>query len=97
MAIGPAVAPLIGGLVSRYLSWRWMQCLLGLGALTAFLLVFKWLPETIHPGAAGYEKRARNLGEPRRRSVVILNPLESLSLLKSPVLLLAVRPSITLG
>jgi hypothetical protein len=53
------------------------------------------LPETIHPGIAGYEKASRVSG-PKRR-FVILNPLKSFKLLMSPVVLISVssfEPSI---
>lgn len=88
MLIGPAIAPLIGGAVSRYASWRWMQVILGIGAFIAYAFVSLWLPETIHPGHAGIEKQAKIDG--RTRHFVLLNPLKSLDLLKSPVLLLSV-------
>jgi len=88
MLVGPAIAPFIGGFVSRNLSWRWMQAILAIGAMIAFGLVAKWLPETIHPGVAGYEKQAR-LSESPRKGLVLLNPFSSLKLLLSPVLLIA--------
>ena len=110
MLVGPAIAPFIGGFVSRYLSLRWMQLILAIGAVVAFGLVARWLPETIHPGVSGYEKAlsedsdndhsitaseselaANGSSKARKRRFVFLNPLTSLYLLRSPVLLLSVR------
>jgi len=81
---GPAIAPVIGAAVSHYFSWRYMQLILGLGAFISLLFVIFFLPETIHPGQAGYEKDAKG-----KARIVILNPLESLKMLASPVLLLS--------
>jgi hypothetical protein len=66
-----------------------MQIILGIGASFAFGFVAKWLPETIHPGIAGYEKASRVSTAPKRR-FVILNPLKSLKLLMSPVIVISV-------
>ena len=90
MHISPAIAPLIGGAVSRYFSWRWMQVILGIGSSFAFAFVLLWLPETIHPGLSGYEKQAKSEGRSSKGGLVVLNPLKSLVLLKSPVLLISV-------
>jgi len=88
MLVGPAIAPFIGGLVSQSLSWRWMQVILAIGALIAFGLVAKWLPETIHPGMAGCDIEAKLSLSPRK-GLVMLNPFTSLKLLLSPVLLIS--------
>jgi MFS family permease len=53
--IGPAIAPAVGGFVSRYAGWRVMQIILGGAACGALGMVLLWMPETIHPGVAGWE------------------------------------------
>ena len=95
MFIGQAIAPVVGGAVSHSFSWRLMQVILGIGSFTAFLSVCFLLPETIHPGLAGYEKAALGDNKPgtRRRRIVLLNPLKSLMMLRSPVLLITVGES----
>jgi hypothetical protein len=59
-----------------------------MGAL-AFVAIFFCLPETSHPGARGVEKM-----EAGSSKIVFVNPLRSLLLLKSPLLLLFVSPDI---
>lgn len=93
MLTGPALAPMIGGAVSRYLSWRWMQIILGSAGFTAYLLVYFFLTETMHPGLAGYEKRAKSEDTMPSKKFVFLNPVKSVMLLLSPVLLISVRGS----
>ena len=63
--------------------------ILGIGSFVSFCLVLKWLPETIHPGVSGYEKRLSRDLQPKR-GIAILNPLKSLKLLLSPVLFITV-------
>lgn len=65
-----------------------MQVILGLAALIALILIYFCLPETIHPGLAGYENPTRSTAG----RIVILNPFTSLNLLLSPVVLLSVSP-----
>ncbi|KAI0689302.1 major facilitator superfamily domain-containing protein [Cytidiella melzeri] len=79
--LGPAIAPLIGGITAHYYSWRAMQYGLALFALTSLLLTTFLQPETSQPDARGVDK-ARAKGEKDR--FVILNPFKSLGLLRSP-------------
>ncbi|KAF4602947.1 hypothetical protein EYR38_003351 [Pleurotus pulmonarius] len=54
--IGPAIAPVSGGIMAHYASWRMLQwgfLLYGLIILTSMAL---WLPETSHPGTLGIEQ-----------------------------------------
>ncbi|KAF7355932.1 MFS general substrate transporter [Mycena venus] len=99
--LGNALAPIIGGWVAHYASWRYLQ--LGLfvfGGLLSLAMLF-YLPETSHPGTTGLEKLAKaesdstdniaesydETGRPRFRWVW-LNPFSSLSVLRSPNLAL---------
>ncbi|KAJ6559885.1 major facilitator superfamily domain-containing protein [Mycena capillaripes] len=96
--LGNALAPIIGGCVAHYASWRFLH--LGLfvfgGVLWSAMLLY--LPETSHPGATGLEKLANaennvdatnERGKPRFRWVW-LNPFASLSVLRSPNISLVV-------
>ncbi|KAI0810795.1 MFS general substrate transporter [Irpex lacteus] len=79
--LGPALAPLVGGITAHYYSWRIMQLGLALFAFTCLVLTVFLQPETSQPGARGIDK-ARAKGESDR--LVFLNPLRSLWLLRSP-------------
>ncbi len=86
--IGPAFAPMIGGIMTHYYSWRVMQYgLLSFGILS-FTLTYFLQPETSQPGARGVDKVLQANG---KVSWVWLNPFESLALLRSPNVLLLVR------
>ncbi|KZS89843.1 MFS general substrate transporter [Sistotremastrum niveocremeum HHB9708] len=93
--LGPAAAPLVGGLVSERLSWRIMQAGLGGVGIVMLALIIAYLPETMHPGTRGIDKiDVKN----KKARVVFLNPLIPLGLLKSPVLFLStVGPALTLA
>ncbi|KZP03569.1 MFS general substrate transporter [Athelia psychrophila] len=80
--LGPALAPLCGGLAAHYASWRYMQYTLGLCGLIAFFAVLILLPDTTHPGTKGIDKHISVTGSSRR--LFWVNPLTSLSLLRSP-------------
>ncbi|KAF8193907.1 MFS general substrate transporter [Mycena galopus ATCC 62051] len=95
--LGNALAPVIGGWVSHYASWRYLQLgLFACGGLLALSMTV-YLPETSHPGATGLEKLANAerestdvqpptgspLERPRFRWVW-LNPFASLWVLRSP-------------
>ncbi|KAH7911114.1 MFS general substrate transporter [Hygrophoropsis aurantiaca] len=84
--IGPAVGPLLGGAATHYASWRVLQYLLCIGSMLTFVLAITFLPETSHPGSRGMDKASLGSGNPPR--FVIINPLNSLRLLRSPLLLL---------
>lgn len=87
--LGPALAPVCGGLAAHYGSWRYMQYALGLFGLIAFLAVIVLLPDTTHPGTKGIEKYISVTGSTRK--LFWVNPLSSLELLRSPNLLATVR------
>ncbi|KAJ6494259.1 MFS general substrate transporter [Mycena sanguinolenta] len=97
--LGNALAPVIGGWVSHYASWRYLQIGLFVFGGVLALSMFVYLPETSHPGATGLEKlvnaerKAANIDqpldaedEPTRPPLrwVWLNPLSSLRTLRSP-------------
>lgn len=57
-----------------------MQYILAVCSLFAFTLLYFLLPETSHPGARGMDELPPN----KRRNFVLLNPLKSMTLLRSP-------------
>ncbi|THH29013.1 hypothetical protein EUX98_g5171 [Antrodiella citrinella] len=79
--IGPAIAPVIGGLISEAWSWRTMQAAIFFSSVIFFMVTLLLLPETIHPGKSGAEKA-------QTKGFVFLNPLKSLTLIRSPLILL---------
>lgn len=88
---GPSLAPLVGGWGAHYASWRLTQFCLGIAGLFTCLLMFFFLPETSHPGSRGIEKVwAASDSDKKPFKWVWLNPLSSLRLMRSPVLLLMV-------
>ncbi|KAF8643037.1 hypothetical protein AX16_009238 [Volvariella volvacea WC 439] len=84
--LGPALAPLTGGVAARYLSWRIMQHILGLVSVVIFLLMLFFFPETMHPNTRGIDK-LRSQTQDIKWTTFIRNPLSPLSLLRSPNLL----------
>ncbi|KAF8889814.1 major facilitator superfamily domain-containing protein [Infundibulicybe gibba] len=88
--LGPALAPPIGGIMAHYASWRSMQASLGIAGFVAFVLMFLWFPETIHPGMREMDKIRREAIEGRLKfnwTHYFVNPLRSLALLRDPNLL----------
>ncbi|TDL18887.1 MFS general substrate transporter [Rickenella mellea] len=83
--LGPALAPLAGGVAAYYFTWRHMHWSLMFCALMCFLSVVFFLPETSHPGSRGIEKLETDRRKPFH--VVWLNPLKSVWLLRSPNLM----------
>ncbi|KAJ7034476.1 MFS general substrate transporter [Mycena alexandri] len=85
--LGNALAPIIGGWVSHYASWRYLQLALFASGGVLWLAMVFYLPETSHPGKTGLEKLAAEdsteLGRPRFRWVW-LNPFSCLWFLRSP-------------
>ena len=79
--LGPAIAPLAGGIATHYYSWRVMQGSLFAFPLFMFLVFLVYFPETSHPGARGVDKVIEKGGKMR---LVVLNPFSSLWLLRSP-------------
>ena len=70
-----------------------MQLILGGSALLSFILVVLWLPETAHPGTTGYEEdveKDKDASSSVPRDFKIINPLSSLTVLKSPNVCVAV-------
>ncbi|KAJ7882012.1 MFS general substrate transporter [Mycena olivaceomarginata] len=56
--LGNALAPVIGGWVAHYASWRYLQlALFAFGGLLTVAMAL-YLPETSHPGTTGLEKLA---------------------------------------
>ncbi|KAJ7181246.1 MFS general substrate transporter [Mycena filopes] len=92
--LGNALAPIIGGWVSHYASWRYLQLALGIAGGSLWLVMLFYLPETSHPGATGLEKLAVDSedAEPGRERPrfrwVWLNPFACLWFLRSPNLAL---------
>ncbi|KAJ7669655.1 MFS general substrate transporter [Mycena rosella] len=89
--LGNALAPIVGGWVSHYASWRYLQ--LGLfifGGILLLAMLF-YLPETSHPGMTGLEKEAElkpsDVDDAPERPPfrwVWLNPFGCLWFLRSP-------------
>ncbi|KAH8100312.1 MFS general substrate transporter [Cristinia sonorae] len=77
--VGPVLAPVIGGFMAQYYSWRIMQLVLFISGLTILTIVSLFLPETIHPGTRGLDSLQTG-----KRRWVWLNPFKSLALLRSP-------------
>lgn len=61
IALGPAVAPIIGGYVHVYLGWRANFYLIGAAGIVATVLIWKLLPESAAPDP-GALKPARVFG-----------------------------------
>ena len=68
-----------------------MQGILGLVGLIAFITVYFLLPETSQPGARGIDKMRAANGINSSRSFIFINPLQSVWLLRSPLMLSMVR------
>ncbi|KAF4579722.1 hypothetical protein EYR40_000100 [Pleurotus pulmonarius] len=73
--IGPAIAPVSGGIMAHYASWRMLQwgfLFYGLIILTSMAL---WLPETSHPGTLGIEQaeyhHQQQQGDGRRTGLLL--------------------------
>ncbi|KAF8638900.1 hypothetical protein AX17_001951 [Amanita inopinata Kibby_2008] len=80
--LGPALAPLAGGLAAHFASWRMMQLLLGVVGFSVFIVMILYFPETSHPGCRGVDKLQTE--ERLRWTSFIVNPLGPLALLRSP-------------
>jgi len=63
-----------------------MHGILGLLGLIAFTAIYLFFPETSQPGVRGIDKMKEEHGS--SRSFVFINPLRSLLLLRSPIMLL---------
>ncbi|KAJ3478564.1 hypothetical protein NLI96_g9669 [Meripilus lineatus] len=83
--LGPAIAPLAGGIATHYYSWRSMQLSIFIFSCFLLLLFIVFFPETSHPGTRGIDKLAQDGSKPR---FVLLKPFSILWYLKSPNILL---------
>ncbi|KAF6764090.1 MFS general substrate transporter [Ephemerocybe angulata] len=88
--LGPALAPVVGGVAARYGSWRLLPLSLGAWGVLVFLVMYAYFPETSHPGERGIDKMKHD-GNPNatwtRWLPVMLNPLRPLGLMRRPNLL----------
>ncbi|KDQ59898.1 hypothetical protein JAAARDRAFT_126502 [Jaapia argillacea MUCL 33604] len=88
--LGPAIAPIAGGVAAHLSSWRDMQYALFLAGVFGFFTMFAFLPETMAPGSRGFEKylqvSAEDEGQPSQ-PWLWLEAFKSLSLLRSPNIL----------
>lgn len=82
---GLAVAPLAGGTAAEYWSWRGFQVALSFWGLIQMVLMYWFLPETAHPGKRGIDKLK---DRDSRKRLVLVNPFQSLGMLRSPILIL---------
>ena len=79
------------GWTTEYYSWRVMQGMLGLVGLIAFITIYFFFPETSQPGARGIDKMKATGRINSSRSLIFINPLRSIWLLRSPIMLSMVR------
>ncbi|KIJ29137.1 hypothetical protein M422DRAFT_269567 [Sphaerobolus stellatus SS14] len=85
--LGPAIAPMTGGIAATYASWRLMQIIIFGMSLSSLISVIMFLPETCHPGSRGVDKLregAELAGRTYRSKWVWLNPFQSLKLFRGP-------------
>ncbi|KAJ7348839.1 MFS transporter [Mycena albidolilacea] len=90
--IGPAIGPFIAGVIVTYRSWRvifYLQAALG-GLAT--VLVFFFLPETIHQKRS-HELAGLSFGQKAGRLWQMTNPLRVIKLYRYPNLILAAAGS----
>ncbi|KAH9890473.1 MFS general substrate transporter [Cubamyces lactineus] len=85
--VGPAIAPVAGGIATHYASWRAAQWALFFMGVGAYIPIALWLPETLHPEVAK-KKFLEAAGGDEERTFVWLNPFRSLALLRSPNILI---------
>ncbi|GJJ11730.1 hypothetical protein Clacol_005968 [Clathrus columnatus] len=100
--MGPPLAPLFGGVVATYFSWRATQLFIFLLGFIAFISVVKFLPETSHPGSRGIDgysavEELKGFLIIDRKQWVWLNPFKPLGLARNPaILFVAVSASLAL-
>ncbi|KAF8499338.1 MFS general substrate transporter [Hysterangium stoloniferum] len=99
---GHLIAPVLGGSLATYSSWRVVPLGTAIIALINFVIVVLFLPETSHPGMRGIEKirMAENLrqdpsvqGDRTGWRFILLNPLRIFLLLKNYILVTVVNMS----
>ena len=81
----------IPGFAAHYASWLIMQSILGITGCIIFTSMMLFFPETSHPGARGVDKLQLESTRGAPRSLVFINPLRTLWLLRSPNILALVR------
>ncbi|KAF9043991.1 major facilitator superfamily domain-containing protein [Panaeolus papilionaceus] len=81
--LGPSLAPVAGGTVTYYYSWRIMQGSLGILGFVVWVMMLKFFPETSQPGARGVDEI---LDKGEKPGFIFINPLRPLWLLRSPSL-----------
>ncbi|KAF9528274.1 major facilitator superfamily domain-containing protein [Crepidotus variabilis] len=81
----PTLAPIAGGAVAHYSSWRTMQSAVGVCGFGVLIFMYYAFPETYHPCQRGVDKMEPGT-HPKWRPV-ILNPLRPLWMPRSPNLL----------
>jgi MFS family permease len=77
------------GLAAYYASWRIMQLALAMGGSLALGTMYRFFPETSHPNSLGVDK-AKFLETKPGRNFKFINPVRSLWLLRSPLLMTVV-------
>lgn len=99
--LGPAIAPLAGGIAAHYYTWRHMQFILFIASTLLAIFMLVYLPETSQPRSRGIDKLLESesslVGEDdvdrsskQRRRWVWLNPFQSVAMFRSPNLLAVV-------
>ncbi|CDO72082.1 hypothetical protein BN946_scf184962.g25 [Trametes cinnabarina] len=92
--VGPAVAPVAGGIATHYATWRAAQWAIFIMGLVPYIPIVFWLPETLDPEVARTKFLEASGGKEGRR-FVWLNPFKSLALLRSPNILITVSDPVT--
>ncbi|KAI8974224.1 MFS general substrate transporter [Trametes punicea] len=85
--VGPAIAPVAGGIATHYATWRAAPWALFAMAVMAYIPTIFWLPETLGPEIAR-KKLLEAAGGQQGKAFVWLNPFKSLALLRSPNILI---------
>jgi MFS family permease len=88
--IAPATAPLFGGILSHYTSWRVAQMSLAIAALVAAVFVALFLPETAHPSSGNGEQKKELFIPIGRHRFPLINPFRPLKVMLDPRIFLAV-------
>ncbi|KAH9921917.1 MFS general substrate transporter [Amylocystis lapponica] len=81
--LGAALAPLAGGAMTHYASWRDIHYALFCAGLLVFVCTLLYLPETSHPGTRGVDKASLD-ADSTKWKWVWLNPFACLALLRAP-------------
>lgn len=79
----PIIAPIAGGMIAHYFSWRVLQHMLGVMGFVGLVPIIFLLPETLDPDLL----RTKQKGGEQQSGWVWLNPFSSLTLLRSPNIL----------